>query len=110
MGLFGFGKKKYVKNVSRNNEFLKEYAIKTNGLIMYAENNETVLVELNKLKDDFQYTVASYNSDAKDFEKNIDREFTNLVTILQQPEWSEEEVLLLIKGLRRYIVEISSLR
>ena len=25
MGLFGFGKKKYEKNVTRDNEFLKEY-------------------------------------------------------------------------------------
>ena len=59
MGLFGFGKKKYNKNVSRDNEFLKDYAIKCNGLSFYLEGKENVLKELNLLKDDFQYTVAT---------------------------------------------------
>ena len=58
MGLF---KKKYAKNISRDNEFLKHYAVKTNGLLLYAENNAAVTAELNNLKSDFQYTVASSN-------------------------------------------------
>ena len=44
MGLF---KKRFSKNVTRDNEFLKNYAIKCNGLTFYLENNEKVLKELN---------------------------------------------------------------
>ena len=57
MGLFG--KKKYAKNVSRDNEFLKNYAIKCNGLLMYVEDKENVKTELEKLKDEFQFAVAT---------------------------------------------------
>jgi acetyl-CoA C-acetyltransferase len=45
MGLFG--KKKFNKNVTRDNIFLKDYAIKCNGLVFYVENNEAVKKELN---------------------------------------------------------------
>ena len=48
MGLF---KKKYGKNVTRDNEFLKEYAIKVNGLQMFVDNNQKVYDELEALKD-----------------------------------------------------------
>ena len=47
MGLF---KKKYGKNVTRDNEFLKEYAIKVNGLQMFVDNNQKVYDELEALK------------------------------------------------------------
>ena len=110
MGLFGFGKKKYNKNVSRDNEFLKEYAIKVNGVMMFVEENEKVTTELTALKNDFQYTVASSDSSAKSLEKKIKKDFDALTATLQQPEWDEKEVLLLIRGMRRYIVEISSMR
>ena len=107
MGLF---KKKYQKNVSRDNEFLKNYAIKTNGLLILAEDNATVTAELNKLKDDFQYAVATSDKDAKDIEKKIATDFEQLATTLEQPQWEEEQVLLTIKALRRSIVNITSMR
>jgi len=110
MGLFGFGKKKYDKQVSRDNQFLKEYAIKVNGLILYVENNERVLTELNLLKNDFQYTVASPDKEAKAVEKSIEKDFKELTVELQKNGWDEETVMRLIKGLRRYVIEISSLR
>ena len=110
MGLFGFGKKKYVKNVTRDNEFLKEYAIKCNGLGLYVEENEKIKKELNMLKDDFQYTVATNDTAAKKLEKNIKSDFEALTAVLQQPEIDEAQALLLIRGLRRYIVEINSMR
>ena len=56
--MFGF-RKKYEKNVERDNEFLKEYSGKVNGLILFAEENEKVKTELKALQDDFQYCVAS---------------------------------------------------
>lgn len=110
MGLFGFGKKKYEKNVTRDNEFLKEYAVKCNGLALYVEENEKVKKELNLLKDDFQYTVATNDSGAKKYEKNITNDFDALTALLQQVEWDEAQALLLIRGLRRYITEINSMR
>lgn len=110
MGLFGFGRKKYEKNVERDNEFLKDYAVKVNGLIVYVEDNDKIKKELVKLKDEFQYTVASHSGKAKGVEKKIEQEFKKLTETLQQPSWTEDEVSLLIKGLRRYVVEVSSLQ
>ena len=110
MGLFGFGKKKYVKNVTRDNEFLKDYAIKCNGLLFYVEDKENVKKELNMLKDDFQYTVATNDSAAKKLEKSIKTDFEALTAHLQQSDWDEAQALMLIRGLRRYIVEINSMR
>lgn len=107
MGLF---KKRYSKNIARDNEFLKEYAIKCNGLLFYVEDKEQVKKELIQLKDDFQYTVGSTDQDAKALERKISKDFNTLTKLLQQPEWEENEVLLLIRGIRRYIVEISALR
>ena len=105
-----FSKKKYVNNVSHDNEFLKDYAVKVNGLLIYAEENEKVKKELGALRDDFQYAVASASEKAKAIEKTIAKDFETLVAALQQPEWDEAEVLLMVKGLRRNIVEITSLR
>jgi hypothetical protein len=110
MGLFGFGRKKYEKNVERDNEFLKDYSVKVNGLIFYVEDNEKIKKELVKLKDEFYYTVASPQGKAKGVEKKIEDEFKKLTEMLQQPSWAEDEVSLLIKNLRRYVVEVSSLQ
>ena len=108
MGLFG--KKKYDKNITRDNEFLKEYAIKCNGLMFYVENNENVKKELALLKDDFQYTVGTTDTDAKKVEKKIKADFQALTALLEQPDWDEAQALTLIRGLRRSIVEITSMR
>ncbi len=106
----GFFKKSFQKNVTRDNEFLKDYAVKCNGLSLYVEENEKVVKELNALKDDFQYTVATDVRAAKAIEKKIKTDFDALTALLQQPEWDEQQAILLIRGIRRYIVEISSLR
>ncbi len=106
----GFFKKSFSKNVTRDNEFLKDYAVKCNGLLLYVEENEKVKKELNQLKDDFQYTVATDVKAAKNVEKKIKVDFDALTAHLQQLEWDEAQALLLIRGIRRYIVEISSMR
>ncbi len=107
MGLF---KKKFQKNVTRDNEFLKNYAIKVNGLLIYTEKSEKVTEELKALMNDFQYTVASAKPEAKKIEKNIAKTFEELTMKLEKPDWDEEEVLLMVRTLRRYIIEIGSLR
>ena len=106
----GFFKKSFQKNVTRDNEFLKDYAVKCNGLELYVQENEKVLKELKALKDDFQYTIATDVRAAKAVEKNIKADFEALTAHLQQTEWDEAQALLLIRGIRRYIVEISSMR
>ena len=106
----GFFKKSFQKNVTRNNEFLKDYAVKCNGLSFYVEENEKVQKELSALRDDFQYTVATNIRDAKSVEKKIKKDFDSLKLLLQQDGWDEKEVLLLIRGLRTYIIDIASMR
>lgn len=106
----GFFKKKYQKNVTRDNEFLKNYAIKTNGLLIFAENNTAVTAELNNLKADFQYSVATSDKNAKDLEEKIASDFDQLASALEQPQWEEAQILLMIKSIRRSIVNITSMR
>jgi hypothetical protein len=108
MGLFG--KKKFDKNVSRDNEFLKDYAVKVNGLLFFVEENEKLTKELQALKDDFEFSVASSDPKAKAIEKKIVKDFDQLKATLQQSGWDESEVLMLVRGLRGSIVEITSLR
>ena len=107
MGLF---KKRYSKNVTRDNEFMKEYAIKVHGLLLYTEENETVTKALKVMMDDLQYTVATSDSDAKGMERKIKKEFAALTAALQEDGWDEAVVLSHIKNIRRFIVELNALR
>ena len=107
MGLF---KKTYEKNVTRDNECLKNYAIKTNGLLIFAENNAAVTAELNNLKADFEYTVATSDKAAKALEKKITADFDQLASALEQPQWEEGQILLMIKSIRRSIINITAMR
>ena len=108
MGLFG--KKKYAKNVTRDNNFLKDFAIKLNGLMRYTEENEKVTQALRKLQEDFQYTIATQVKDAKKTEARIDELYEALKALLQQPEWDEQAVLMAIKNLGLEIDEINAMR
>jgi hypothetical protein len=108
MGLFG--KKKYAKGVTRDNVFMKDYAIKMNGLMRYTENNETITAALRKLQEDFQYTIATQVKDAKKLEAQIEKKYEALKLLLQQPEWAESEVLLAIRNIGMELDEINSLR
>ena len=107
MGLF---KKRYSKNVTRDNEFMKEDAIKVHGLLLYTEENETVTKALKVMMDDLQYTVATSDSDAKGMERKIKKEFAALTAALQEDGWDEAVVLSHIKNIRRFIIEINAMR
>ena len=108
MGLFGFGRKKRVDNLVRSREFLEKYKNEVNGLLIFTEKSEKVTEELKALQKDFLYTTPSSNSDAKAIEKKIVTEFKKLTDSLQQPTWDEDAVLLNIKIIRKYIVDIAS--
>ena len=108
MGLFG--KKKYEKNMTRDNQFLKNYAIKVNGLINFAQDNEKVVKELEALKQDFQYSVGTSAKENKKLEKKIDQDYHTLSDMFVQSAWDEQEVLRLIRIIRQTIVEITSNR
>ena len=108
MGLFG--KKKYAKNVARDNVFLKDFAIKLNGLMRYTEGNEKVTQSLRKLQEDFQYTVATQVKDAKKSEARITELYESLKALLQQPEWDEQAVLMVIMNMGLEIDEINAMR
>ena len=108
MGLFG--KKKYAKNVARDNNFLKDFAIKLNGLMRYTDENEKVTQALRKLQEDFQYTIATQVKDAKKTEARINELYEALKALLQQPEWDEQAVLMAIKNLGLEIDEINAMR
>ena len=108
MGLFGFGRKKHVDNFTRDREFMQKYTDEVNGLLFFTDNNEKVTEELKALQSDFLYTTPSPNSDAKAIEKKIAAEFKKLTESLQQPAWDEAAVLLSIKIIRKYVVDISA--
>ena len=106
----GFFKKSFQKNVTRDNEFFKNFAIKINALMRYTEENEKVTAELKKLQSDFQYTVATEDRHAKKHEKSIDKMYDELKAVLQQPAWDEQQVLLIVKNMGMEIDEINSMR
>lgn len=108
MGLFG--KKKYSKNVTRDNTFLKDFAIKLNGLMRYTEGHPEVHKAMRKLQEDFQFTVATQIKDAKKLEKRINQMYDELKAKLQQPEWDENAVLMAIRNIGLEIDEINAMR
>ena len=108
MGLFG--KKKYEKNMTRDNQFLKNYAIKVNGLINFTEGNEKVTQELEALKKDFQYSIGTSAKENKKLEKKIENDYQALSNMLTQASWDEAEVIRMARIIRQTIVEITSNR
>lgn len=109
MGLFS-SKKKYVKNVTRDNEFLKNYAVKVNALMIYAEDNDKITAQLEELQNEFQYTVATADTDAKKFEKQIDNQYKTLYAVMSQPGWDEDEVIGMIRQMRATIITLMAER
>ena len=103
-----FGKKKYAKNFTRDDEFMKSYAIKINGLTRYAEGNDRLTEALVKLKEDFQYTIGSAAKPAKKNEANIDKMYNSLKEAFQKPELDEAGILLIIRNMGMEIDEINA--
>lgn len=107
MGLF---KKSFSKNVSRDNQFFKTYAVKMNALLRYTEGNETVSEAIKKVQDDFQYTVATSDKHAKKCEHNIEKMYEELKALLQQDAWNEQQVMTVLRNMGAEIDEINAMR
>ena len=71
MGLFG--RKKFEKNVTRNYNFLKDFATKLHALMRYTEGNEKVTQALRKLQEDFEFTLGTHIQDAKNVPLSADK-------------------------------------
>lgn len=106
----GFFKKAFEKNVSRDNQFFKNFAVKINALLRYTEGHDAVTAELKKLQNDFQYTVATSDKKAKKSERNIENMYGELKGMLQQPSWDEQQVLLIVRNMGAEIDEINAMR
>lgn len=106
----GFFKKSFQKNVTRDNQFFKNYAVKINALLHYTEENERITEALEKLQNDFQYTVATSDRHAKKHEHCIEKMYKELKAMLQQPTWDEQQVLLIVRNIDAEIDEINAMR
>lgn len=104
MGLFGIGKKKFQKNVTKDKEALADNVLMTNRLLILAEGNDTVTAALHKLQDDLHYTSVTGDTSAKRPRKNIDHQIKELDDIMSKPGWSEEDVLQRIKLIQAEII------
>ena len=109
--MFGFGKKKYAKKFAKGNDFLKSHATKIGALMRYTEENELVTEKLNKLKEDFVFTISpAENREVRKHENAIERKYKELKEILEMGEWDEKDVLRRINSLGGELDEINSIR
>ena len=106
MGLFG--KKKYVKNFTSDNNFLESYAVRIQGLLGYVEDNERIKKALEKLKNDFHYTIGTAAKNAKKNEARIDCLYDELKEAFQKPQLDEEAVLRIIRSIGIELNEINA--
>ena len=108
MGLFR--RKDPAGNATRDNIFLKDFAIKLNGLMRYTEDNEKVTASLKRLQNDFQFTIATTVKDAKKLEVAIEKKYDVLKKMLQEPEWDEVAVLKAIQNIGVELDELNATR
>ena len=109
--MFGFGKKKYAKAFEKDNDFLKNFAVKISALLRYTEDNEKVTEKINKLKEDFVFTIAPpQNREVKKHQEEIERKYADLKSVLEQDEWDEKDVLKRISSIGAELDEINAIR
>jgi len=108
MGWFSRKKEYKVKNMERDDAFLKDTAMLVNGLMRYTEDNERVTKALKKLKDDFEFTVGSGLKSAEKNEKEINKLMASLKELLKQSAWDEDEAIRIIRDIGMEIDEINA--
>ena len=109
--MFGFGKKKYAKSFEKGNDFLKNFATKIGALMRYAEENEAVTAKLNKLREDFVFTISPpQNREFKKHQEAIEQKYTELKSVLEQEEWDEKDVIRRINSIGGELDEINAIR
>ena len=106
-----FSKNKRMKKVSHNNEFMKNCAVKIQGLIdLYGEENANLAKALTQLAEELTFTVPTSDPKAKAKEKNIQKGYEQLSALLKQSDWSEDEALAIIKDMRLNLTEMNAMR
>ncbi len=105
-----FGKKKYQKNVARDNEFLRNYEVKINGLLPFVQSNSKITDALKELQEQFHYTVPSPHKDAKSYEQEIEKEYATLEKAVEQPALDETLILFSIHKINKQIENINASR
>ncbi len=105
-----FSKNKRMKKVSHNNEFMKNCAVKVQGLIeLYGEENENVAKAMNQLAEDLMFTVPTSDPKAKAKEKEIEKGYEQLAALLKS-DWTEAEAIAIIKDMRLSLTEMNAMR
>lgn len=104
MGLFGIGKKKYQKNVTKDKEAMSDNVQRINRLLIFAEGNEEVTAALHKLQDDLHYTSVTANTSAKGSRKALDSMIEELDALMSQLNWDAGTVLHQIKLIQAEII------
>lgn len=104
MGLFGFGKKKFQKNVTKDKEAMTDNVVRINRLLIFAEGNEEVTAALHRLQDDLHYSSVTGNKSAKGSRKALDSLIEELDALMSQPNWDASTALHQIKLIQAEIV------
>lgn len=104
MGLFGIGKKKYQKNVTKDKEALADDVLRVNRLLIFAAGDETVTAALHRLQDDLHYTSVTADKHAGKSRKALDRLLRELDDMLSKSNWNQDDVLHQIKLVQAEII------
>ena len=65
-------------------EYLQNYSIKLNGLMIFTKNNPAMTAKLKELQEHFDFTVAAYNGKVKKEMKKIDKLYAKLSKQIQK--------------------------
>ena len=93
-----FGRrKKFTKKVSHDEGALSKFAVTVNGLKLYADQNETVRLALERLQKNFSYTPANAKKTSAKILKEIAGALEKLKGTLEKENWDENDILHQIK-------------
>ena len=97
-----FRKKKSQDQFEDTSLFLQEYANKVYALRNYAMENETVLKEINHVKEAYIFSIAPkiYNKRIQQHQENIKKMYEELLAMFRTREWDEKNVMFRLQDLQ----------
>lgn len=72
-------------------EYLQNYSIKLNGLMIFTQKNPAMTEKLKELQEHFDFTVAAYNGAVKKEMKKIDKLYAKLSKQIQKCKLPESD-------------------